>query len=62
MAAINDNIKVYRLKKGMTQEELATAMGKKSKNTVAGWENDNHVLRCQQFSMNASSQSVPNTK
>jgi transcriptional regulator with XRE-family HTH domain len=29
----------------MSQEQLAAAMGKKSKNTVSGWENDGHDVR-----------------
>lgn len=45
MATFNENIRIYREKKGLNQEELALAMGKKSKNTVSGWENAKHDVQ-----------------
>jgi len=45
MSGFNENIRKYREIKGMSQEQLATAMGKKSKNTVSGWENGSHDVR-----------------
>ena len=45
MSDFNDNIRKYREKKGLSQEQLATAMGKKSKNTVSGWESGSHDVR-----------------
>lgn len=38
MSEIGRNIKIYREAKGLTQEELAEAIGK-TKNVVSNWEN-----------------------
>ncbi len=37
MSTIGENIKKYRIKIGLTQEELATKLGK-SKNVISNWE------------------------
>lgn len=39
MSKIGKNIKKYRELKGLTQAQLAEAIGKKSKNVISNWEN-----------------------
>lgn len=38
MSKLGDNIKKYRISKGLTQEELAHALGYKWKSAVSNWE------------------------
>lgn len=49
MSTISDRIKEYRLKKGMTQQELAEALGESSGRVIYHWEKGSGRPDCEKI-------------